>query len=90
VPDARLERANGAEATAGGAASERLGEGGHLDRVAERVPVPWHSTYEIVSGSIPPRAWASAIASDCPSTLGAVKLTLDEPSLLRAAPLITA
>ena len=30
------------------------------------------------------------MASACPSTLGAVKLTLAEPSLLRAAPLITA
>ena len=54
------------------------------------VPVPCASTYEIVSGSTPASACASAMTSACPSTLGAVKLTLFEPSLLSAAPLMTA
>jgi hypothetical protein len=36
--------ADAAEALAVGAAAERLGQRGDLDRVAHRVPVPWHST----------------------------------------------
>ena len=36
------------------------------------VPVPWASTYVIVSGVMPASAWAMAITSAWPVTLGAV------------------
>ena len=71
-------------------AAEGLGEGRDLDRVAEggARAVGLHVRDRV--GIDPARACASAIASAWPSTLGAVKLTLDEPSLLSAAPLMTA
>ena len=40
------------------------------------VPVPWASTYEIVSGSTPATSRASVMTRACPSTLGAVYPTL--------------
>jgi len=54
------------------------------------VPVPWASTYEIVSGATSAMAWAVAITSAWPSMLGAVNPILWPPSLLTAAPRITA
>ena len=54
------------------------------------VAVPCASTYDKVRASIPAASCAAAITCAWPSGLGAVKLARSEPSLLTAAPSITA
>jgi len=54
------------------------------------VPVPCASNIPMVSGFTSAIARASSITNACPWTLGAVKPTFNDPSLLIAEPLITA
>ena len=89
VADVALDRSDRAEARFGRAAgAERLGEPRDLDRdrrAAWRFRGPRRRRSS--RGSIPASAWASAMTPAWPSTLGAVKLTFEAPSLFIAGAL---